>query len=274
MKRSLLALLGLSAIGTAAYAVLIEPNRLNLQSLTFTLPRLSPAFNGYRLVQISDFHLHGSVSRRRFQAALAVVRQLKADLIVITGDVIHGYTPGDVEFLAEALRSLQARDGVLAVMGNHDYREGIKRVQRALCEGGVTVLSNKVHSIQRGDECLHIAGLDCAVWRQDSLDSLLDHLPEQGAAVLLAHEPDMADLSAATGRFDLQLSGHTHGGQVHLPLIGMPVLPSYGKRYPSGRYQVGDMIVYTNRGLGTTGPFVRLGAPPEISLITLQAPSL
>jgi predicted MPP superfamily phosphohydrolase len=146
-------------------------------------------------------------------------------------------------------------------------------VRQALSAAGITDLHTCVHTIHRGEAHLHIAGLDSAVWRQDSLDTVLDQLPQDGAVVLLAHEPDTADFNAPTGRFDLQLSGHSHGGQVHLPFIGMPVLPSYGQRYPSGRYQVGEMTLYTNRGLGTTGPLVRLGAPPEISLITLHSPS-
>lgn len=271
MNRQILTLLGLGAFATATYAILIEPNKVILEEIAVRMPRLAPAFDGYRLVQISDFHLRGQRSRRHLLAALEKVQQIQADLIVITGDLLHGYTPGDVEFLIEALRPLHAPDGVLAVLGNHDYRDDVTRLRQALPQCDVVELCNSVHSIQRGEAALHIAGLGSAVWRQDSLDTVLDKLPDQGAAILLAHEPDTADFSAATGRFDLQLSGHTHGGQVHLPLIGMPVLPSFGQRYPSGRYQLGDMTLYTNRGLGTTGPLVRLGAPPEVSLITLQA---
>jgi predicted MPP superfamily phosphohydrolase len=105
------------------------------------------------------------------------------------------------------------------------------------------------------------------------LDLVLDALPDEGAAILLAHEPDFADISAATGRFDAQLSGHSHGGQVRMPFIGPLVLPAFAKRYPSGRYQVGGMIQYTTRGVGTELVPVRFGCRPEISVITLRVPA-
>jgi predicted MPP superfamily phosphohydrolase len=96
-------------------------------------------------------------------------------------------------------------------------------------------------------------------------------LPAEGCAILLAHEPDCADDSAATGRFDLQISGHSHGGQVSLPLIGPPVLPYLAQKYPSGLYQVGQMFQYTNRGVGMTPPYVRLNCRPEITVFTLES---
>jgi uncharacterized protein len=90
---------------------------------------------------------------------------------------------------------------------------------------------------------------------------------------LLAHEPDYADISAATGRFDLQISGHSHGGQVIIPFIGPLVVPAYGEKYPLGQYQVGNMIQYTNRGVGTINPAVRFNCRPEITIFTLRAPT-
>ncbi len=273
MKRTLLALLGLTAVSTAAYATFVEPNRLDLHEEAFTLPRMAKAFDGYRITQISDFHLGSPVARRRLQTAIQRVNESKPDLIAITGDMVDGYVSGDLDTLAEALCQLHAPDGVVAVLGNHDYRRGADAVRQTLRDCQVIELSNAVYSLEREGEQLHIAGLDSAVWRQDLIDTILDHLPEAGAAVLLAHEPDMADFSAATGRFDLQLSGHTHGGQIRLPLIGTPVLPSYGRRYPSGRYQVDNMILYTNRGLGTSIPPLRFGVVPEITLITLKTPA-
>jgi hypothetical protein len=118
---------------------------------------------------------------------------------------------------------------------------------------------------------LHIAGVD-DVWEEHArLDMVLEQLPADGAAILLAHEPDFADESAATGRFDLQLSGHSHGGQVIYPFGGPPILPTYAKKYPVGRYQVSGMIQYTNRGLGMIPPHVRFNCRPEITVFTLSA---
>jgi hypothetical protein len=125
-------------------------------------------------------------------------------------------------------------------------------------------------TIQRGLDSLHIAGVDDILEDLADLDSVLDQLPHEGAAILLAHEPDFAKKSAASGRFDLQLSGHTQGGQVVLPLVGPPILPPLGRKYPKGFYQVKDMLLYTNRGVGTASLRLRINCPPEIAILTLQ----
>ncbi len=142
-------------------------------------------------------------------------------------------------------------------------------MRRTLAAGGVTELHNAVHTLRRDGASLHLCGVDSAYWGRDHLGSVLEKLPEKGAAVLLAHEPDLADRSAATGRFDLQLSGHSHGGQVRVPLLGPPLLPRLGRRYPSGLYKVKGMHLYTNRGLGNH-PRLRLNCRPEITLLTLR----
>lgn len=112
---------------------------------------------------------------------------------------------------------------------------------------------------------------ECARRWELTVLPLLDQLAAGAGAILLAHEPDFADLSAPTGRFALQLSGHSHGGQISLPLLGAPILPPFGRRYPRGRYQVGEMIQYNNRGLGMVQPSRRFNCRPEITLFTLRA---
>ena len=101
------------------------------------------------------------------------------------------------------------------------------------------------------------------------LNDVIEELKDESAAILLAHEPDFADLSSKTGRFDLQLSGHSHGGQVVVPFYGPLVLPYLGQKYPSGLYQVGEMLQYTNRGVGMIEPAVRFNCPPEITVFHL-----
>ncbi len=117
---------------------------------------------------------------------------------------------------------------------------------------------------------LHFAGVDDYLEDQDRLDLVLEQLPLPGAAILLAHEPDFADISAATGRFDLQISGHTHGGQIRFPMIGPIYIPTGGKKYPLGRYQINGMVQYTNRGIGTSAMQFRYNCPPEITVFTLH----
>ena len=265
----IVALLGLAAFGTLAYARWIEPERLETRTVPIRLKRLAKAFHGYRIIQISDIHMGGWMTRVRLHNIVTHINALRPDLIAITGDFIDRSAGEVIDDVIGPLKRLQAKDGVVAVLGNHDYYFGANGVREVLSACGITDLSNRVHLIRRDDAVLYIAGVDDVVERRDRLDAVLDQLRNDGAAILLAHEPDFADISGATGRFDLQLSGHTHGGQVRLPLIGSPILPSYGKRYPDGLMRAGEMQVYVNRGVGMIAPYVRLGARPEIAVITL-----
>ena len=240
--------------------------RLNLR-----LPNLHSNFNGFRLVHISDIHLDGWMNRRRLEEFIGLVNDQKPDLVVITGDFVsHSSTHHETE-LAISLKQIRARYGAAAVLGNHDHWADPQMVRRALKASGVRDLSNRFITLERQGAQLHIAGVDDIIEHLDRLDLVLNSLPEEGSAILLAHEPDYANTSAASGRFDLQLSGHSHGGQVVLPLIGAPILPRLGRLYPSGLYQVRGMYQYTNRGLGMTGFNLRLNSHPEVTVFTLES---
>jgi predicted MPP superfamily phosphohydrolase len=173
------------------------------------------------------------------------------------------------------LSVIQSPDGVYAVLGNHDHWTDAVAARHILELCGVVELQNTVTILQRQSAILHLAGVDDHWARASNLDDVLTVLPEDDQAViLLAHEPDFADVSAATGRFDLQLSGHSHAGQFLIPLLNRPIItPKHGHKYPVGEYRVGVMIQYTNRGLGTIYPAFRLNCLPEITLITLRSPS-
>ena len=177
-----------------------------------------------------------------------------------------------VESMVGALRNLRAPDGVVAVMGNHDYISGEALIRTYLKQGGVVELPNAIHTLRRGGAELHVAGVDDLMAGRSRLDLVIQRLPERGAAILLAHEPDFADVSTATGRFDLQLSGHSHGGQVGIPLLRRPILPPYAQRYVSGLHRVGGMILYVNRGLGSVHLRLRFLCRPEITVLILRSP--
>lgn len=261
------------AAGSLFYAREVETRWLEICPVTLTLPRLHPEFDGYRVVQIGDIHLEDWTKPRRLNRIVGLVNEQRADLIAITGDFLsYSADPGVPRRLAEALGKLESRDGVVAVTGNHDYLTDIDTVRRCLREAGVTELRNDVHTLMRGDGAFHFAGVDDVMEGRSRLDLVLEKLPEDGAAVLLAHEPDFADVSAATGRFDLQLSGHSHGGQVRAPLWGSVFLPPFSQRYSNGLYEVGDMLQYTNRGLGFVDARLRFLCRPEITVFTFEAP--
>ena len=261
------------ALALAAYAIAIEPNWPIVNRLTLELPHLAPAFTGYRIVQISDIHLGDGglkgMPAKRLHRFVALVNDLQPDLVAITGDFVS-YTPSPfATVLEEELSHFQARDGAVAVLGNHDHWLAPNDIRSALHNANVLELQNDVYTIDRNGDLLNVAGVD-DVWQGGAdLARVLQRMPAKGAGILLAHEPDFADTSAASGRFDLQLSGHSHGGQVRFPLLPPPVLPFMAERYPKGLYRVGHMWQYTNIGLGTISLPIRFFCRPEITELTL-----
>ena len=276
--------MGFSAVvaGTAYYAHDIEPAWFDITHQLFHLPRLSTAFHGYRLVQITDIHADDTfMTAERLAGLVRTINQLRADVIAITGDFVTKYQPGLEHTLSE-LSNLRARNGVLGVLGNHDHPAGVEWVRACLRAGQVQELNDKTYTIQRGNQMLHIVGLDdlwpknrgipLPVWTHlPLLNQLTRSLPDEGAAILLVHEPDFADVAAHNGRFDLQISGHSHGGQVRIPFYGPLILPPLSRKYPKGLYRVGNMALYTNRGLGMLAPHVRFNCRPEIAVMDLYA---
>jgi predicted MPP superfamily phosphohydrolase len=259
--------------GGLLYAREVEPRRFEVVRLELTLPRLAAAFDGYRIVQIGDLHLDDWSKPERLDRTAEMVNEERPDLVVVTGDFAsYSARRLDTGRLVGALRRLSAPDGVLAILGNHDYLTDVKLIRQCIREAGLTELINEVVTLERGGSELHVAGIDDVMEGRSRLDLVLGELPESGAAVLLAHEPDFADVAAATGRFDLQLSGHSHGGQVRVPLLGRAVLPPFSQRYTRGLHRVGGMLVYTNRGLGTVHARLRFGCRPEITALTLRSP--
>jgi len=266
----------LASLGGWKYATQTEPGNLELVELPLTLPRLDPAFDGFKIAVIGDIHLGGWMNRERLIPAIDMVLEQQADLILVPGDLMAGYGwnakhESDLNDLTEELSRLSKQTLTLAVLGNHDYWTKASAVRKALVKMDIIELSNTHHTLKRGSAELHICGIDDFVEKQDDLNELLRHLPAEGAAILMVHEPDFADISASTGRFDLQISGHTHGGQVVIPGYGPPILPHLGRKYPSGLYKIGEMWQYTNRGVGMGRMSVRFNCRPEITVFTLQA---
>lgn len=256
--------------GSLGYATAVEPDWIDITRLRLRLRHLSPAFHEYRVVQISDIHID-SWMRERLPGIVQLINSERADLVAITGDFVTNRPRLYADDLIAALKPLRAKDAVVAVLGNHDHWSGAATL-RAIIEGsGIAEIGNGVHTVRRGEASLHVAGVDDYMVHADRLDRVLERLPTEGAAILLVHEPDFADISAATGRFDLQISGHSHGGQIRLPLVGAPFLPRHARKYPLGLYRTGQMFHYTNRGLGMLSPHVRLNCRPEITVFTLEA---
>ncbi len=254
-----------------AYVRKVEPTWIEVVQVPLTLPRLSPALEGYRIVQITDIHSDGWMDADRITQIAQQVNDQKPDLIALTGD----YVTKNAEKFAPALKSLSslsAPDGTIAILGNHDEWTNPKLITEVLESINIKVLKNQVITLDRKGGLLNIAGLGDAWSGEDDMGKVLQQLPGIGASIMLAHEPDVADRTAETKRFDLQLSGHSHGGQVSLPFMKL-VTPPMGHKYPIGQYQIGDLTQYTSRGVGTSGIRARFNCRPEITVITLHAPN-
>ena len=266
---------GLLLAGGFLYARYVEPVNVEVRRLSLTLPRLPKEFNGYRLVHVSDLHADRWMTPARLSSAVDRINAEAPDLVAITGDFVTRslfYSTGHfAPPLAGALSRLQAHDGVVAVLGNHDHSVGAEAVRQPLPRAGIRELANEVYAVRRAGAAMHVAGVDDHKKGLDRLDLVLEEL-EEGAAILLAHEPDFADQSSKSGSFDLQLSGHSHGGQIRLPLVGPVFLPPLSRKYPAGLYRVGDMFQYTNRGLGVAHLRLRFLCRPEITVLTFRAP--
>ncbi|MCI0554402.1 MAG: metallophosphoesterase [Anaerolineae bacterium] len=270
--------LALLILGGAGYGFLLEPGRVKVESVSLRLRRLTQAFHGIRIAQISDIHMGGWMNVERLgQVADTVVAQ-QPDLLLLTGDFLIGHvfnkaSEQHIQDLINVLTPLAKSIPSFAILGNHDYWTNPDAVREMLKSSGIMDLTNSVFTLSRGNERLHLCGVD-DVWEGIvRLEDVLNQIKDDGPAILLAHEPDFADQSAVTGRFDLQVSGHSHGGQVVFPFLGPPILPYLGQKYPSGLYEVREMYQHTNRGVGTGRLPVRINCPPEITLFTLEANS-
>jgi predicted MPP superfamily phosphohydrolase len=276
---NLLKIAGFSSLFAAAggtYISQIEPGWLEVTQVSLTLSHLPKGFSGYRFVQISDIHMGSWMNLERLSQILDMVKGLEPQLVVISGDFVQGHgrvltSQQEMVEMEGALTFLAGQLPTLAVLGNHDYRFGASRVLAMLERSKVRTMVNSVQIVQIGQEYLYFAGVDDVFEGIERIQEILPNIPENACAILVAHEPDFADQSAATGRFDLQISGHSHGGQVILPFIGPPVLPPLAHRYPLGLYRVRDMYQYTNRGVGMASPFIRFNCRPEITVYTLLA---
>lgn len=256
---------GVLAAGGAGLAAVATPHLVDVERVQIALRGLSPAADGVRIVQLSDFHLYPFTKLPQIERAVTLANRLDPDVVVLTGDFVLESAESIFD-LAPALAALNPRFDLFAVHGNHDHWTDHRIVEAGLAASGIRLLKNERVTLGNG---LTIAGLDDPWSGWPDLSGALDGVAVTDTVVLLAHEPDFIDRFAADPRVGLMLSGHTHGGQVNLPLVGPPYLPRFGRKYLRGHYRVRDAQLYVNRGIGVTAGNLRLGAVPEVTEITL-----
>jgi predicted MPP superfamily phosphohydrolase len=264
-----LAVLGVSGavLGWGAFR---GRHMFELREVPVRIPGLPRALDGYTIAQISDLHMGPHLAERDLYAGLSLVRRARPDLVVVTGDIVDldpNYTP----FIARTLADLPARDGVAAILGNHDHYSGAGAVSDGLRSAGVDVLVNQGRLLRAKDGGgFALLGVDDR-WSSRyggagaRLDLALSMVPPDAPRILLSHQPPTVDLWA--GQVALQLSGHTHGGQINPGFRPADLF----FRYVAGSYAVRGTTLYVNRGFGTVGPPSRVGAPPEVTRIVLVA---
>jgi len=251
------------------YAGAIEPYWFETTHVDIHLSRLPKELDGLRIVQMSDFHYFPPLVTRQAKMAVDIANSLHPDLIVLDGDYVTE-SPHHAEPLATILANLHERLGVYAVLGNHDYWTNADIVQRALTSHGISVLRNQSVPITSAHARVWLTGVDDATEGLADIQMALKNIPRNEAVVLLVHEPEFADV-ACRYPVDLQLSGHTHGGQVRLPFIGALHYPKGGRKYSLGLNHAGSMPVYTTRGVGVLPLALRFGCRPEVTVLTLHS---
>jgi len=271
-RRKFLKGLGLAALGSTTVGGLVYPfleaKWLQVVRRTIALPRLPASFRGTTVALLADVHHGPFVPLAYIQHVVAMANALKPDIVALVGDYVHRHetyiAPG-----IEELGKLYAPLGRFAVRGNHDNRNFTPFTRAALAEAKLPDLNNAGAWIERNGARLRICGVgDLWTDRQD-LKAALGDATESDAVLLLSHNPDYVE-TIRDGRVSLVLSGHTHGGQIVLPAVGAPIVPSrYGQKYLYGLVHGPSCRIFVSRGVGTIMPPVRFHCRPEIVLITL-----
>jgi uncharacterized protein len=248
-----------------------RPEDFQLEQVEVEISGLDLLFDGYRIVNISDIHLGQWITPKHLEGVVELVNQQEPDLVAITGDFVSYIFDEVASDLEASLKKLKPRELSVATLGNHDHWLGAHKIREILDKCQIIDLSNDVYTLAREEAQLHLAGVDSVMLNKHRLDLVMEKLPEEGPAILLAHEPDFADISSTTGRFSLQISGHSHGGQFIIPGLGTIIRGPHFIKYPLGKYKVKNMIQYTSRGLGTNVFWFRINCDPEITIFTLKS---
>ncbi|MCJ7595795.1 MAG: metallophosphoesterase, partial [Desulfobacterales bacterium] len=276
----------LGVLGLAGGRGFMNSRALSLSRIEVRLNRLPPMFDGLKVGQITDIHAGPLVSQAQLRMGVDLLQAARPDLVALTGDFVSGATKilrtsyggfnqRHYDYCLEELSKIRAPLGVFAVLGNHDFWSGTEvaeKIVAGLEQIGVRVLRNEAVFLEREAERLYLVGVDDYWEGSYNLAQSLRGIPEDSCRILLSHNPDVnEDIDLSRSRIDCVISGHTHGGQIVLPLIGAPYLPSpFGQKYRAGLVSDGERRTYVSRGLGVFFVPVRLNCPPEVTLLTFR----
>src|SRR5438874_1258685 len=261
--------LALAPYALALYGCSFGAHVLRRERVTIPVAGLPAGWRGARIVQLSDLHSGRHVTRQWLQRIARRAARLKPDVLVITGDIVHN-SPAFARQAAEAIASIPTRYGSFACLGNHDFWAGPDAVERELERAGIRVLRNRGVLLERSGDGLWLCGVDDPWNGRFDLPAALRGRPEGTATVLLSHQPNTWRRAQKLG-IELQLSGHTHGGQLAMLWLHRSLsLARIITPFVAGLYRVGKSYLYVNRGAGSVMPMVRIGARPEVTELTLE----
>jgi predicted MPP superfamily phosphohydrolase len=263
---------GLTGLSGVLYSTGVEPNDIRIERETIHLRRLPARFDGFKVALLSDLHIYPFTTAELIDAAIRLTNSFEPDLVLLAGDFVYKSVEAAFD-LVPLLEKLNPAKGVFAVLGNHDHRVAPQIVSEALEKGGVELLTNRGIELQIASDSIYLAGIDSFLAGSPRPSKAFSGRRGNLCSIALVHEPDPITELCVEVPVDLQLSGHSHGGQVRFPVFGALVLPVFGRIYDLGLYKVGHAQIYTTRGIGTVGLPVRFNCPPEVSALTLRAGS-
>lgn len=232
---------------------------------------LATAFDGYVIALVTDLHCGRAVPQWWLERVAERCRVLAPDLVVLGGDFVS-HARRDLQGLEAVVSGFRGRDGTVAVLGNHDHWIGPTAVSAVLERAGVELLLNRHRVLRRNGAELVVGGVDDFAHGAVRPDDALRGVPAGVPRVLVSHNPDLIEYLPRDLRVDLMLSGHTHNGQLHWPVVGPLTVPSqFGRRYLHGLHRFGETTLYVSAGVGTGAVPFRWGNPPELPLIRLQS---
>jgi len=242
--------------------------RLETPEVTIPVRNLAPELVGYRIALVTDLHHGPAVPTHWLERVADRVVELTPDLVVLGGDFVS-HARSDLHGLGPALARFSARDGAVAVLGNHDHWVDPDAVAVAVERAGATLLVNRHKLIRRGRASLAVGGVDDFTHGAVRPDEAFAAVGPDVPRVLVSHNPDLIEYLPVGLRVDVMLSGHTHNGQAHLPLVGPITAPSqFGRKYLHGLKQVGQIWLYVSAGVGSAW-IPRWSNPPELPVIRL-----